>query len=70
LEKYIQIPTRDGFANRARVYTPHEETAGGKPLLVMLHGGGYCIGNLESEERSCRYWVKDLGGVAVSIEHR
>lgn len=56
--------------NRARLYTPQEEITGGKPLLVVLHGGGYCLGNLELEERSSRFWVKDLGGVAVSIEHR
>lgn len=69
-EKDIQIPTRDGFLNRARIYAPHEDTAGGKPLLVMQHGGGFCVGNLEAEEDSCRYWVKALGGVAVSLEHR
>lgn len=69
-EKDTKIPMRDGFTNRARIYTPQEETVGGKPLLVMIHGGGYCLGSLEMEETNCRSWVKNFGGVAVGIEHR
>jgi acetyl esterase/lipase len=70
LEKDIQIPARDGYTNRARIYTPHESSEEGSPLLVMVHGGGYCLGGLELEEMNCRTWVKKFGGAAVNIEHR
>lgn len=56
--------------NRARIYSPSQESGKAKPLLVMVHGGGYCIGKLENEEIACRKWTKRFGGIAVSIEHR
>lgn len=68
-EKDMHIAMRDGFKNRIRVYSPKEEEAAG-PLLVMIHGGGFCLGMAEQEETHCRRWVRNHGGVAVSIEHR
>lgn len=70
LEKDMKIPMRDGFENRIRVYSPAEASATERPLLVMVHGGGYCIGSLEQEEINCRTWARKFGGVAVSIDHR
>jgi acetyl esterase/lipase len=52
-EKDLQLPMRDGFLNRGRVYSPSSGATGG-PLLVMSHGGGYCLGKLEMEEVNCR----------------
>lgn len=69
LEKDVTIPVRDGHRNRARIYSPSEAVPRG-PLLVMVHGGGFCVGQLEQEEDNCRNWVVDHGGVAVSIQHR
>ena len=70
LEKDIQIPMRDGTSNRARVYTPSEARTKGKALAVFAFGGGYVTGDLESEEKNCRTWVKRFGGVAVSVGYR
>lgn len=69
-EKDIQIPVRDGASNPARVYSPEGASGAGKPLLVMAFGGGYVLGNLESEETNCRKWVTNHGGIAVSISYR
>jgi acetyl esterase len=63
----LTILMRDGYENRIRVYNGKQENG---PLLVMIHGGGCCLGDLTQEERNCRNWVRDRGGVAVSIEHR
>lgn len=46
-EKDRQITVRDGEKITVRTYTP--EKSGG-PLYVMIHGGGWCIGDLESED--------------------
>jgi acetyl esterase/lipase len=73
-ERDTKLPTRDGAENRARVYSPSSQDEGeagnARPLFVMLHGGGYCLGKFENEEAICRTWVRRFGGVALSIEHR
>ncbi len=73
-ERDLYIAMRDGFQNRVRVYTRENEDGNGKgdygPLLVMIHGGGFCVGRAEQEDENCRKWVRDHRGVAVSIEHR
>ncbi len=72
-EKGIQIPVRDGTTNLARIYSPLAASDGqleGKPLLVMIFGGGWCQGKIEYEEINCRSWAKNLGGKAVAISYR
>lgn len=70
VEHDIQIPVRDGTSNRAKVYSPAKTTSERKALLVFAFGGGFVMGKLEDEERNCRTWVKNFGGVAVSISYR
>jgi acetyl esterase/lipase len=70
IEKDIQIPMCDGTLSHARVYSPESAGVERRPLLVMAFGGGYVVGNLESEENNCRSWAKNHGGVAVSISYR
>lgn len=52
----IDIPCRDGQSIHARLYKPVElmgET-GPFPVLLYFHGGGYCIGGLDSHDSLCR----------------
>jgi acetyl esterase/lipase len=65
-----QIPTRDGSKITVRIYTPHKEVQGGHPLLVIFHGGGFCIGGLETEEMNSRLYCKELGFVVVNVDYR
>jgi acetyl esterase len=67
-EHDLQVTMRDGHENRIRVYTPKELSKG--PLFVMIHGGGFCTGNLEIEAPICREFVRDHKGAAVSISYR
>jgi hypothetical protein len=66
-EKDRQITVRDGEKIAVRTYTP--ENTGG-PLYLMIHGGGWCIGNLESEDLLCRLLCGKLGFVVVSVDYR
>lgn len=66
-EKDRQITVRDGEKITVRTYTP-EKTGG--PLYVMIHGGGWCIGDLESEDLLSRLLCGKLGFVVVSIDYR
>jgi acetyl esterase/lipase len=43
--------------------------AGGSPVFVVYHGGGFVFGDLDSETILCRQWV-ELGGVAVNVDYR
>lgn len=62
---------RDGEEIQVRIYTPKEEgQTAGRPLFVFYHGGGCCLGSIERESRYCRMFVREFGGVAVSVGYR
>jgi acetyl esterase/lipase len=62
--------TRDGHKNRAKLFQPTNPPKDGSPLIVMFHGGGFCIGSPEGEEQSCRSFVQAFGAVCVSPAYR
>ncbi|KAH0524928.1 hypothetical protein TsFJ059_007367 [Trichoderma semiorbis] len=69
LQEDIQIPVRDNRTTEIRVYKPREESAEGRPGLVVFHGGGYAVGDLDTEAWLCALFAK-LGGVAVNVNYR
>jgi acetyl esterase len=52
----IDITSRDGQLIGARLYKPIEfkETTQLAPVLLYFHGGGYCLGSLDSHDSLCR----------------
>ncbi|SNX59033.1 acetyl esterase [Nitrosomonas ureae] len=52
----ISILCRDGGSINARLYKPIEfaQVTDPRPVLLYFHGGGYCIGGLESHDSLCR----------------
>ncbi|KAM6527604.1 hypothetical protein FALCPG4_008659 [Fusarium falciforme] len=66
----IYIPRRDGGTSRALVYKPSGPTTTPRPLLVMIHGGGFCFGSPEMEGRTCIQAVNAYGCVALSLSYR
>jgi acetyl esterase/lipase len=71
----LTYATSDGTELRARLYQPSaspplNDDSEGRPLIVMFHGGGHCLGIPESEEKSCRNFVEALGAVCVSPAYR
>lgn len=71
-EKDISIPMRDGFKIRARVYNPVKgrEIAGGGPLILMFHEGGFMYGDLTDEEMNCRLFSREFGATCLNVEYR
>jgi acetyl esterase/lipase len=56
---------------RARVYQPVAGApAGGSPLIIMYHEGGWSMGDLSDEDLNCRMFSKELGAVCVNVEYR
>ena len=53
------------------IYLPAGDGAGARPLLLMMHGGSFFIGNKEEKGQAgwCEYFAS-LGYVAVSINYR
>ncbi|KAI1451612.1 Alpha/Beta hydrolase protein [Annulohypoxylon moriforme] len=70
-ETDLQVPTRDHELITVRVHRLKERTEDedGRPGMLMLHGGGYSIGNLNTGARLSRVFA-DLGGVAVNVDFR
>ena len=62
------IPTRDGTTIAVRIYTPKDAVA--SPVFVMNHGGGFCVGDLDSEEVNCLTFCEELGLVVVNVDYR
>ncbi len=52
----------------ARRYEP--EAAGPRPLLVWFHGGGWVLGDLDSDDPLCRDLAERLGAVVLSVNYR
>ncbi|QSO52071.1 alpha/beta hydrolase [Alicyclobacillus curvatus] len=51
-----------------RVYTPNESRE--LPLLLYFHGGGFCIGSLESHDVTCRHLANKLGWKVIAVDYR
>ncbi|CAA0116605.1 Carboxylesterase NlhH [Halioglobus japonicus] len=52
-----------------RIYTP-EGLATQVPGILHIHGGGFVIGNLDSEHGTCIALCRGLGVVIVSVDYR
>lgn len=51
-----------------RIYTPNG--SGPFPVLVFFHGGGWVIGDLDTQDGPCRSLTNGAGCVVVSVDYR
>lgn len=51
-----------------RIYRP--DTTGPHPLLMLFHGGGWLIGDLDHEDPSARRMCNQVNVVVVSVDYR
>lgn len=67
----VPIARRDGSALLARFYRPVEAHAQSiLPLVVYYHGGGWCVGNVESYDVLCRELANGSGCAVLSVDYR
>lgn len=64
------IPVRDGFAMPVRLYVDQPSESGPWPVLVYLHGGGFCIGNLDTHDGVCRRLCHLAQCAVLSLDYR
>jgi acetyl esterase/lipase len=63
------IPGPDGDLPY-RLYRPAGLPEGPRPLVVYFHGGGWVLGNLDSDDPLCRDLCARSGAVVVSVNYR
>src|SRR3546814_15244001 len=61
------VPVHGG-AIRVRLYEP--ASPGPKPLHVFLHGGGWCVGDIDSRDPRCRTVAAGAGCIVASVDYR
>jgi acetyl esterase/lipase len=64
------IPGRVGDPDvTVRVYTPRGEPTP-MPAVLHIHGGGFCVGSVETEHLAAAHSADRAGAVVVSVEYR
>lgn len=63
----VEVHGGDG-PRPARVYRPH--TGGALPTIVMFHGGGFVIGDLDTHDVMARTLAVGCDAVVVSVDYR
>lgn len=66
---YIPGPDEGQDDIMLRVSRP-ENVQENSPVFYHIHGGGMCLGSVESEDFNCRKWARDTGCTVVSVEYR
>ena len=70
-EKYgRKIPARDGYQIPIRIYRTGFSRSESRPVLLMSHGGGWCLGDLDTEDFICQLVCRSLDMVVVSVDYR
>ncbi len=60
---------RDGNLIAIRVYRP-ENSRGALPGLIYIHGGGFMLGGLHTEEERCELYAKEVQCIVVAVDYR
>jgi len=69
-EEDMQISVRDGSLITIRVHKPKSPSgADGRPGMVMFHGGGFMMGDLDFNAEMGHLFTS-LGGIAVDVDFR
>lgn len=67
----VPMPREDGSVLLARYYRPiQSDSAEILPLLVFLHGGGWCVGDVESYDVLCRQLANFSACAVMSVDYR
>ncbi|WP_418960376.1 alpha/beta hydrolase [Streptomyces tritici] len=68
---HLTLPARSGEL-RARLYHPDDSpaSAGPRPALLYLHGGGFVLGTLDGVDEVCRAIAARSGWAVLSLEYR
>ncbi len=63
------IPGPSG-ALSTRLFLPREALPGPLPVLAFFHGGGWCIGDIETHDPACRQLAHEARAAVLSVDYR
>lgn len=67
----IQRTESEGDPVQVRVFTPFgDPPKDGWPIFLYMHGGGWVLGNINTENVHCSYWTKRAKCITVSVDYR
>jgi acetyl esterase/lipase len=71
-EQVLKIPMRDGFESEIRVHRPKTlpESGDGSPLVVLLYGGGFFMGNNLQMGTTARTLTDLYAATVVCVSYR
>ncbi len=52
-----------------RIYWP-DATADALPVLLLYHGGGWTLGDMDTHENVCRYYCANAGVIVINVDYR
>jgi acetyl esterase len=55
---------------RARVYRPRRADTASLPALLYFHGGGWCIGDIDTHDPACRQLAQQAQCAVLSLDYR
>lgn len=64
------VRSYDGASIRVWVYRPAGRRDTPRPAVLSIHGGGFVMGSVETDQASAMSLVQDLGAVVVSVDYR
>lgn len=70
-EFHYTVKARDGYAIPIKITMPTKKTSiQASPLVILLHEGGWCLGDFTDEEHDAWLFTRDLGAVCANVEYR
>ena len=66
-EEFSSIKLRDGFESKIKIHRPAGKSGG--PLLVLIYGGGFVVGDYQQLTPYGRGFARAFGATAVSYTH-
>ena len=72
-EKEVHVTASDGFQIPVTVYSStslSDKARAGLPVVVLMHEGGWHLGDRVDEEVNSRLFVRDLDCVVLNVEYR
>ncbi len=55
---------------RARLFRPRTSDDAPLPVLIFFHGGGWCIGDVDTHDPVCRQLAHEAGCAVFSVDYR
>ena len=66
------VDSKDDIADGIpiRIYMPKDAIGTELPIAVYYHGGGYVLGDLDTEDPWCRYLARNTPCIVVAVDFR